>query len=172
MIVLGGVGLLAIIIGTIFWKVVGLIMIAYALREGKRIHTAKKAGETYCPRQAVIAYIFLIILAAAVVWYVIFGMNSPVNMVKSTVFDGFTHSVETMIDNNLTDVSWETEKRDGQTFVYVYGTMPSDDFIGLEFTLTDMGDNVYIEVTDAFMFGSWTDALTATAILYSMDAST
>ena len=169
MIMLGGIGLIAVAVGWWLWKILGLLAIAYAVREFRRCMKARKAGEVYIPASAKIAYVVLLVALLWVLWYVVFGITSPEYRVKNATLEGFDYSIGYLVEHNLDHVKWKTEKEDGETYVYAHGTSEDDEKIILEFRYTK-GDGQYlVEVTDGSIDGSWGGWLTGIALLSAME---
>lgn len=170
MIILGGIGLIALVVGGFLWKIVGLIAIAYAVREFRRCMKARKAGEEYVPTSAKVTYVLIFVVVLWLLWYVFIGVNSPENHVKEITLNGFDHSIGYLVERNLDDVKWKTKKEDGDTYVYVYGTTDHGEDIALEFLYTKEDGHYMVEVTDGSIEGSWGGWLFAMTILSELDS--
>lgn len=169
MVILCGLGLIALLLGAWYGKIIGILLIVFGVLELRRYRAAKKAGETYAPVYAKFAYLALVAIVVYLIWYLTFGVNSPKNLVKDATFDAFDHSIGYIVEHNLEDVSWETQKSEDGTYVYVYGTTLDGDFVGLEFLYTEMGDHYWIEVSDGFFYNSWMGSDMAFIMLAAMD---
>lgn len=152
---LGG---LVLLIGSELWKVLGIVWMAYGIRELVRCHKAHQAGVDYVPVGAKLAYIGVVIagiVAAAYLVYILFFPASPIEQVKQMEFDetpGYT--VEQIVEGSLNNVTWSSKQGGGETYVYAYGT-EGGDRIGFEFTVQDYGDDVFVSLTDLYAGGIW-----------------
>lgn len=82
MVIIIGLALIALFVGAIGWKIVGILVGIWGVRELLRWWKAKKVGEFYCPPRAIIAYIILIILCIVLIVSLV-GGSGPVSNVKS-----------------------------------------------------------------------------------------
>ena len=163
MVIIIGLALIALFVGAIGWKIVGVLVGIWGVRELLRWWKAKKAGEFYCPPRAIIAYIILIILCIVLIVSLV-GGSGPVSNVKAIEFDSFPNAtVGEIIDGSMRNQDWSTETRGGMEYVYVYGSAPDlgYDQIGFEFSYEERGDYYYVNLTDVYAEGSWWGQLIA-----------
>lgn len=167
MVILIGIAALFIFVGTIIWKIIGLLVLIYAIKELLRWRAAKKAGEFYCPKRAVVAYIMLIMITIILVISLIAG-SSPVSQVQAMEFDEFPNAtIGEIIDGSMKNQDWSYETHGDTEYVYVYGAAPDlgYDQIGFEFTYESHGDYYSVTLTDVYAEGNWWGALMAYACL-------
>lgn len=151
MVVLISIAALCLFVGAqIIWKIVGLLLLVYAVRELLRWSRAKKAGEVYCPAKAVAAYVALIVVTVLLVISLVLPAG-PIQQVKDVEFDAYPgYSVGEIIRRTMDSPEWSEDSG----YVYVYGEVDGAR-VGFEFSVETRGDYYYVSLTDAYYTGMW-----------------
>ena len=151
MVILIGIAALCLFVGAqIIWKIIGILLLIYAVRELMRWNKAKKAGEVYCPAKAVVAYIALIVVTVILVISLVLPAG-PIQQVKDIEFDAYPgSSVGEIVSRTMDSPEWSEDSG----YVYVYGNVDGE-LMGFEFSVETRGDYYYVSLTDAYYTGIW-----------------